>query len=77
MIDVFFRFYQCETIIKESSVKEEIISFNIDQEQLRIFLLTESWNENLNKFDTKVFKIYSLEKKVILFETHIIYEPLI
>ena len=30
MIDVFFTFYSCTVVLKESSIKEEIISFNID-----------------------------------------------
>ena len=30
MIDVFFTYYACEVVLKESSIKEEIISFNID-----------------------------------------------
>ena len=40
-------------------------------------MLTESWNENLNKFDSKVFKIYCMEKKEVIFETKIMNEPLI
>jgi tmRNA-binding protein len=31
----------------------------------------------LNRFDSKVFKIYSMKKKKIIFETKIVHEPLI
>lgn len=35
-------------------------------------MLTESFNENLNKFDSKVFKIYCLKKKSVIFEVKIV-----
>lgn len=31
----------------------------------------------MNRFDSKVFKIYSMKKKKIIFETKIVHEPLI
>jgi len=76
-VDVYFRYSQCEAILSESSVKEEIIAFNIDQDTLRIFLLAETFNDNSNSFDTKIFKIYCLKKRGFIFEVKIKDEPLI
>jgi hypothetical protein len=50
-VDIYFTFYSVNVLVKESSIKEEIITFNIDHENDYLLMLIKEWDENLNQFN--------------------------
>lgn len=77
-VQINFNFYSVKTIFKEESMKEGIVSFNIDQAKHKLIMLSRNLQEtNLEKASSSIFKFYDIENQILEFKTVIEFEPLI